>query len=596
MRWWGRNRKFTLFPKLIAAFLLVVAPLYVLGLAMNRLGETSVRNELFKSQQSRVEFYLSSLDMEKEHIIKLLHESAMDKSLQHYTFLNGAMTLMEKNEAVLRIESNLRFVKNSSVYIKSAGAHILTLNRTMSTEQSISDEIAEDYKAIESVYGESPSSSELPIVNWKDRLFIGLGFPETGYWARKPSFALTVELDPDAIRDALGKFADYERSGAALINLRRDWTVFSSDDDKVRLSITQFVKKQFEQGTREGVETVQIDGDAYLVTYKYSPSLGSYLSSFVPYDQVFGKIESYRSLFWLLSAVSIVLIILYSYLIFRSIHRPLHKLIRAFRKVEDGHYQPTPLPHTGDEFMYLFRHFNTMVGKLEVLIHQVYEQKIRAQSSELKQLQSQINPHFLYNSFFILYRLAQINDNDSMIRFSRYLGEYFQYITRNAGDEVTLEAEIRHARTYAEIQNIRFSNRIQCDFDELPDGCARLPVPRLILQPIVENAYKYGLENKRTDGKIAVSINRNENAVFITVEDNGAHLSEETLFRLRCDLVEQGPDVEYTGMLNVHRRLRLRFGDRSGIAVSRGELGGMKVVLVLHYDEFQLKQANQGGG
>ncbi|GAA3400562.1 sensor histidine kinase [Paenibacillus hodogayensis] len=585
MRWWGRNRKLTIFPKLIAAFLLVIAPLYVLGLVMNRLGETSVRNELSKSQQSRVEFYLNALVLEKEHIIKLLQESAMDKSLQHYTFLNGAMTLLERNDAVMRIESNLRIIKNSSVYIKSAGAHILTLDRTLSTERSITDEIAEEYAAIESAYRELPYTGELPIIAWQDRLFIGLGFPESGYWTRKPSFALTVELDPEMIRGMLGKFADYERSGAALINPRRHWNVYSASDDTVRQTLTRFIERQYEQGKREGIESVRIGSETYLVTYQYSPTLGSYLSSYIPYDQLFGKIEWYRSLFWLLSAVSTAIIILYSYLIFRSIHRPLHKLIRAFRKVEDGQYQPTPLPQTGDEFVYLFRHFNTMVGKLKVLIHEVYEQRIRAQSSELKQLQSQINPHFLYNSFFILYRLAQINDNDSIARFSRYLGEYFQYITRSAADEVPLEAEINHARTYAEIQNIRFSNRIQCDFAELPDDCARLPVPRLFLQPIIENAYKYGLEDKRTGGKIAVEIERRNEAILISVEDNGSRLTDETLHKLRLELADQGPDVEYTGLLNVHRRLRLRFGNRSGITVTRGGMGGMKVVLTLQVEE-----------
>src|SRR5690606_13977204 len=99
------------------------------------------------------------------------------------------------------------------------------------------------------------------------------------------------------------------------------------------------------------------------------------------------------------------------------------------------------------------------------LIHQVYEQQLRAQSSELKQLQSQINPHFLYNTYFILYRLAKLNDNESIARFSHYLGDYFQYITRNASEDIPLEMEFKHAMTYAEIENIRFNNRIQVHFE-----------------------------------------------------------------------------------------------------------------------------------
>ncbi|GJM75129.1 hypothetical protein HMSSN036_73450 [Paenibacillus macerans] len=103
-----------------------------------------------------------------------------------------------------------------------------------------------------------------------------------------------------------------------------------------------------------------------------------------------------------------------------------------------------------------------------------------AQRAELKQLQSQINPHFLYNSFFILNTMAKTGDTERIEQFTTLLGEYFEFVTRNASDLVALEQEIHHARMYAEIQELRFSRRIQVRFDTLPDELRSIPVPRLI--------------------------------------------------------------------------------------------------------------------
>ncbi|MBO9610651.1 MAG: sensor histidine kinase [Paenibacillaceae bacterium] len=572
--------KLTLFPKLIVAFMLVIAPLYGLGLLVNKRGETIVRDELARSLQSKVDFYVNALDAEKEHMVKLLQMNTLDKDLQHYALLNEVMSIGERAEAVRRIESNLDIVKSSSLYIKSVSAHILSLDRTLSTEYSITDHVAGDYEALRPAFAGQVSAAGMTIVDWHDRLFIGLGFPEPSF-NRQPEFVLSIELDPDRFRGLLSGITDYDQSGALLYNPQRSWSLSQADGAPEHTALRAYLSRQYEAGKLAGMDTVKEGGETYLVTYRYSDMLGFYLSVYVPYREVFGQIEVYRTFYWGLSLISSIIIVVYSYWLYRLIHKPLRKLIRSFRRVEDGNLDPAPLPSAQDEFHYLFRQYNTMVEKLKVLITQVYEQKIRAQRSELKQLQSQINPHFLYNTYFILYRLARINDNQSIARFSQFLGDYFRYITRSASADVPLEAELRHVRTYAEIQNIRFSNRIQVEIDPLPESCAKQRVPRLILQPILENAYKYGLENKRSDGKIALRIEQRGDTVRIEVEDNGTLLTDETLRRLQDELAQHDPEVEQTGLLNVHRRIRLTFGARSGIRLSRGAMGGLCVELAL---------------
>ena len=118
----------------------------------------------------------------------------------------------------------------------------------------------------------------------------------------------------------------------------------------------------------------------------------------------------------------------------------------------------------------MYGRFNQMVVNLRSLIDQAYKQKIMTQRAELKQLQSQINPHFLYNSFFILNTMAHTGDLEGIETFTTQLGGYFQFVTRNASDEVALHQEIHHARLYTEIQSCDFPSRIKVDFEPLPEG------------------------------------------------------------------------------------------------------------------------------
>ncbi|WP_308638251.1 sensor histidine kinase [Paenibacillus silvisoli] len=573
-----RQWRMTIFPKLIIAFLLVVAPIYGIGLGMNQLGEKSVREELSKSLKSKVDFYLNSLEVENERMTGLLRQYAIDKDIQHATFISNTMTIGVWTDTVQRIQEKLQLIKNSSLYIKSVSAHILTLKRTISSDETISDTVNPEYEAVASV-------SKLRGVGnyfWKDRLFMAIAYPGSDLPKMKETFALSIEINQEMMKQSLQNFSDYKNAGAMLVNPENGWILGNQADEGLTKELSDYLKNRPEDSPDEDYKQISAGNSSYFVAYKRSPTFGYYLIAYVPSAEMLGPIDNYRMLLWLLSFVSLVFIVAYSYWLYQLIRKPLHRMIIGFRKVEAGMMEPIPLPKTRDEFRYLFQRFNMMTDNLKVLIHEVYEQKLRAQTSELKQLQSQINPHFLYNTYFILYRLAKMNDNDSVIQFSQHLGEYFQYITRNGSDDVPLDAEIKHSRTYVEIQNIRFArSRITVEFGELPAGCGDMRVPRLILQPFIENAYQYGLETKRRDGRIAVTMIEQDGKLLMSVEDNGEKLTNADLQSIEANLVNHGTDMEYTGMLNVHRRLKIRFGGEYGVSVARGEMGGMKATLKL---------------
>src|SRR5690606_35238664 len=143
----------------------------------------------------------------------------------------------------------------------------------------------------------------------------------------------------------------------------------------------------------------------YLSTARISEKFGVVLITYAPEREILGPIKQYNLWYWALTISSLFVIIIFSSFIYRMIHRPLKSLLFAFKQVEIGNLRVHLKYSFSNEFNYLYVRFNDMVNHLNVLVHEVYEQKYRARSSELKQLQSQINPHFLYNSFFIIYRM-----------------------------------------------------------------------------------------------------------------------------------------------------------------------------------------------
>jgi two-component system sensor histidine kinase YesM len=160
------------------------------------------------------------------------------------------------------------------------------------------------------------------------------------------------------------------------------------------------------------------------------------------------------------------------------------------------------------------------------------------------------------------------------------LGEYFQYITRDGAEEVPLEKEAHHARTYMEIQTIRFGHRINVHFGAIPVGVGDILVPRLILQPIIENAYNHSLEKKVKDGQLSVEMSLSPVELIIAIQDNGNDLTDEKIEQLQM-ILHDGAIQESTGMINVHRRLKIKYGEAGGLRLNRGIQGGLKVEIFI---------------
>lgn len=577
------NWKKSIFSRLVITFLLIIFPIYVLSIGIYNWAIQTQKESISNTMLSQVNFYMNNLEKEIQRIKLLQYYCTGDVNLQQLASVPQSLDDYEKTRAILLLQQHLQAIASSSTYIASVSAYIPSINRVVS---SITYESSIPKDEFDILDVNSNNTMGAQTIYWNNRLFLSVTNLSNSpinidnRLKKKPEYIIAVELDMKTLKNALKQFNNYEDGGALLIDLQNNFMLTSTNNTDENAAISRFIK-QTVKSAKSGSGTVKINGKSYWTIFTSSDYLGITLSKFIPEREVLKNFQKYFIWFWIFTATSVLLILLYSFSTYRLIYKPLSQLVKSFRKMEKGDLNITLTPKKDDEFGYLYGSFNQMVCKLRVLIDQMYKQKILAQNAQLKQLQTQINPHFLYNSYFILHRMIVAEDNENAVCFSRQLGNYLKFITRSGADEVTLASETDHARIYTEIQGMRFVSRMKIEFEELPEEYRDILVPRLIIQPIIENALEHGLENKSTDGLLIVSFHKSVEALDIIVEDNGNGLNDHELEAIQQSLIEKDniDEVETTGIINIHRRLQFKFGNESGLIFSRSELGGLRVVI-----------------
>lgn len=565
----------TIFRKILFTFLGLLLPLVTLNLLMNESGSNMVREEIVQSLDGKVGLYMDLIESDFDRVITLLSQYVNDGDLLKLSTASGVMSEAEKTESILALKHKIDLVQTTSRFVKKATVFIPALNRSITSRDNyVAPFDPEQFDA----FAMKNFGSYSLIHYWDGSLFLSVPYPDPAAGkGREQAFLLAIEVSEEAIRDMLRQFsANGER--AVFASNSHPWRVLSEDgmDD---------VADALAEGAADEAHSLELDGERIWVVSQTSERLGMTLSVLLPEERAFGPLARYRTWLWMLSAASVAIVVFFALSIHRMIQRPLRMLVHSLNQVEKGNLKFSVTYRWKDEFGILFNRFNSMVKQLNVLVHEVFEQKYRLRLSELRQLQSQINPHFLYNSFFLLHRMAKREDLENIERFTKYLGTYFQFITRDGENDVALEKEVENARMYAEIQGFRFGSRIRCNFEPLPAEWSNVRVPRLILQPILENAYEHGLERKTKDGLLEVRFLDEDGFLTIRVEDNGEHIDEARVRELRNMLLEpESASAQNTGLLNVHRRLRMKFGPPFGLELSIGTAGGLRVDIRIPFE------------
>jgi len=329
-----------------------------------------------------------------------------------------------------------------------------------------------------------------------------------------------------------------------------------------------------------GYGTIEIDQTSFFVTYAKSEELDWYLVDFVPVQHILSPITESRRFFLLFVAILLGVSLLISYILYQNIRMPIKELIRGVQQLKKGNYAARIQIKSENEFSFLFQRFNEMAEEIHHLVGKVYAEQIRSREATLKQLQSQINPHFLYNCLAFMKSMAVLDEKESIIAMSVSLSKYYRYTTRNEKQLVTVREEMALVENYLRIQGLQMK-RLKVKV-ELPEDLLNLLIPRLLIQPVVENAIIHAIEPHGNAGQLVIRGETGNGENRITVEDDGPGMSGEEIFALSQKINMPLTDEIGCGLWNVHQRLRYQFGSDSGLRFEASQAGGLTVTLQWH--------------
>ena len=256
----------------------------------------------------------------------------------------------------------------------------------------------------------------------------------------------------------------------------------------------------------------------------------------------------------------IILIFLISTLLSKIIVSPIEKLSASMEQVEQGNYEIEIVPDSTDEVGQLISSFQKMVCTINNLVNEVLFSKIRQQKYEIEILQSQINPHFLYNSLSLINSKAIIAGQNDISQMARLLSTFYRTMLNKGKQITTIASELENTKSYIAIQQMMHSQSFDVVYD-IDENILEYPIPNLLLQPLAENAIIHGLDHRELPGKAILSIScyQESQDIIFKVMDNGCGMSDE-----ECEQILTKDSKGY-GVKNVHQRIQLYYGEEYGL-------------------------------
>ncbi len=289
----------------------------------------------------------------------------------------------------------------------------------------------------------------------------------------------------------------------------------------------------------------------------------------------------------LLGGCIVVVVILTASAILNSITRPIQELCHITSQIAEGNFSDRARMQTEDELEVLSDSVNDMSENLEVMVHQIKEDERKMRRAELRLLQEQINPHFLYNTLDTIVWLIEGDDPDKAVDIVVALSEFFRMVLSKGKEYISIREEEAHIRGYLEIQQVRYQDILDYEIAIDPE-LYQYRILKLTLQPLVENSLYHGIKYKRAKGKIWVTGTMQRGAlpggdrILLCVQDNGAGMDSEEVERLQAEIQKPCKETEKGfGLANVNERIRMNFGMEYGMTIESEKGSGTKVSILI---------------
>ena len=335
------------------------------------------------------------------------------------------------------------------------------------------------------------------------------------------------------------------------------------------------------EGFDSGYKINEVNGKDYLTTYTHSRFSDLTYYHFLPFGEITRQTEAIKRIMVLLFLFMLILTVFLSRRAARNISKPLEELSERMKQVQQGNFDLSfgdSNKYYDDEVGLLHKNFKLMINKINELIRENYTKQLIIKETEYKALQAQINPHFLYNTLDSINWLAKMNQQEKISIMVEALGNMMRNIISKKEAMITIREEMDIVNNYITIQKYRYDNRLHFSFNSLLEH-DYIKIPKLTIQPIVENAIQHGLEEMLTECHISINMWPQEEDIEIVVEDNGPGIEEgkmEGIYKGEIRSKSSG-----IGLNNINERIKLMFGEEYGITIESEVGKGTKVKILL---------------
>jgi sensor histidine kinase YesM len=394
-----------------------------------------------------------------------------------------------------------------------------------------------------------------------------------GNSSRSGSAALFIGLPISVFLDTAGKLPGHEASRYLLAD--GEWKLLGGSSpltpEETAALLDGLKRGELDQAAGNAGEAIR----GYSVNSAQIPRLGWHVVQLVPQQQLWEQLGGIRNTsFMFLFGLSVLFAAVFIYFLIRFT-KPLQHMARSMSRLGEGDFDTHVQVRGEDEIAVLGKNYNKMIDRLQETIARLHEEQQRKEEARFQALQAQINPHFLFNTLNSIKWMAMLSGAEHVSQMITKLGKLLQYTMKVEREVVTLEEELAHLAAYLDLQKIRFHDNVDVRVS-VPEPFLSNVMIKFTLQPIVENAMIHG---NRTPLRIEIAATAAEDALNITVSNNGEAIPEEKLRELREQLSQNHARYSGIGISNVHERIRMHFGPEYGIRMdSRPEEGTVATV------------------
>lgn len=558
-------RKFKIQHRLIGTFLIVsVIPILFLGYYAYTLYSESISDKLSASTYQAITLVNKNLLVE----------------LQNYQYLNGSISTNEFVQANLSNQRLQQAVTDTSkeaamdaIFRTIFPSHVVTVSiydtnlvpfYELGFETISNDSL---HKAISAVNDNAPYDglTYIKTIRSYDTIAVGRKIHAEHNSSEQIGYAL-VFISTDLFSKNVLSTVDLG-TGSKLIIMGRDGTVLSASDKEIALgeqfsdpALFQMIKEQ--QAHNNSSFSGAVNNADQQISYIYNEQIGWYLISLMPYSYINSEISNITISMTVIVLLIVITCIVIIYFMNNSIVKPIKGIIAFSNQISNGELSNRIQDENDDEMSVLSRKINSMVSEIERLIDNQKLDEKRKRELELQMLQSQINPHFLFNTLNTLRWLAVINQVPVLNNGISSLSELLRSTILDNNEEVTIEQELQNLSHYFEIQKIRYADRFQVEY-EINEELLHYLIPKLILQPVAENAIIHGISEHGKSIEIVIKVQQIANQLIIEINDNGKGFDMDRYLNSNNKNKLSG-----IGITNVNERIKLHYGDSYGLFIS----------------------------